>query len=86
MNSHQPDIIQLLERVCASTIATNAALKCMIAGKALTVENVIAFVGDFFDPAAHNPQSLIDAIEAAIEDMVGVQSMLKPARMAANQN
>lgn len=47
------DEIQLqffIEKISATAIANQAILKCQLCGLPLSVDNVILFVGDFFDP------------------------------------
>jgi len=55
-----------VERISATAIANQAILKCKLLGVPMTVENVIFFVGDFFDPSDPEFAGMIDQIHAAI--------------------
>ena len=60
----------LLERVSATVIADQAVLKCALRGVAPTVDNVLLFVGDFFDPANDQFARLVEHILKAVDEAV----------------
>ena len=64
---------EFFEGIAASTIANQALLKCSLSGIPLTSDNVILFVGDFFDP--HLPQfsSLVVKIGVAIDEIIALR-------------
>lgn len=72
------ELQDFIERISATTIANQAILKCSLAGMPLTVDNVINFVGDFFDPGKPQFDGLIVKIEAAIDDVVSKPWVDKP--------
>lgn len=61
-----------IETISATAIANQAVLKCWTTGLPMTVDNVILFVGDFFDPAdpRFDPLSLkiLQAIVETVDD------------------
>lgn len=61
---------EFMERISATTIANQAILKCSLAGMPLTADNVILFIGDFFDPGQPQFEGLVAKIEAAIDEVV----------------
>lgn len=61
------------ENIAASTIANQALLKCSLSGVPVTSDNVILFVGDFFDPQLPQFSDLVIKIGAAIEEIVALR-------------
>ena len=56
-----------IERVSATAIANQAILKCHLRGVPVSTDNVLLFVGDFFDPDKPEFEGLIDMILEAVE-------------------
>jgi hypothetical protein len=61
-----------LERISATTIVNQAVLKCQLCRQPVTIDTVIYFIGDFFDPADEDRAGLVLQIRKAIEDVVSV--------------
>lgn len=63
-------LTSLMTRTMATAIANQAIIKCQLAGFPATIDNVILFVGDFFDPQDQDYAPLILEIERAISDVL----------------
>ena len=57
------------ERIAATTIVNQAAIRCIYLGLPLTDDNVVRWVGDFVDPSQPQAAGLINAILKAIDDL-----------------
>jgi hypothetical protein len=62
----------LIENVSATAIANQAVLKCFLRGVPVTTDNVLLFVGDFFDPAddvfSGVAEKILEALEYIADD------------------
>jgi len=61
------DVQAFIERVSATAIANQAILKCHLRGVPVSTDNVLLFVGDFFDPTKKEFAGLIERIMEAVE-------------------
>jgi hypothetical protein len=86
MNIDDKATLELLSRVCATAIANQAILKCALARLPLTVDTVLPFVGDFYDPANESLRSVTAQIEDAILSVLHPDAMSEKVRYTANQN
>jgi hypothetical protein len=64
MNENQ--LQGFMEKFFATAVANQAILKCNSRGLPLTEDNVIFFVGDFFDPTDPVFEGIVDKINDAI--------------------
>lgn len=66
----ESELQEFIERISATTIATQAIVKCYLHESPLTTDNILRFVGDFVDPSNGEFEGLITKIEIAIEEVV----------------
>ena len=78
------EIEKFTRKVAATAIANQAAIKCIVNELPLTADNVILFVGDFFDPSNSSFEALVEEILDEIEYVVS-RPCPSAANMAADQ-
>jgi len=86
MNIKDKATLELLTRICATAIANQAILKCSLAGVPLSVDSVLAFVGDFFDPKNESLNGVMAQIEDSIAAVLQPATEIKKIPRTANQN
>jgi hypothetical protein len=59
----------LSDRIAATTIVNNAALRCIAAKLPLDGENVTLMIGDFFDPTDPRFDRLLRHVLVAVEEI-----------------
>lgn len=77
--------LNLLERVCATVIANQAILRCAVARETMTVDNVLRYVGDFFDPENENFAEIAARIEEEIAVVVETPRVRRGGPSSANE-
>lgn len=58
------------ERIAATAIVNQAAIKCLINGLPINEQNVVRLIGDFVDPSRPDARGLIDAIMKEIDELI----------------
>lgn len=86
MNIRDEATLELLTRICATAIANQAILKYSLAGVPLSVDNVLPFIGDFYDPGNESPNGVTAQIEVAISAVLQPCGQVERVRYTANQN
>lgn len=86
MNLADKETQLLLERICATAIANHAILKCAFARRPMTVESVLTFVDDFFEPSNEDLGNVAVLIEDAISSVVETGNLRRSASAPANNN
>lgn len=66
----ESELQEFIERISATAIANQAIVKCYLHESPLTTDNVLRFVGDFFDPGNVAFAGLMVKIEIAIEEVL----------------
>lgn len=59
-----------IEDIAAITIVGQAVMKCRLRGVPVTADNIVFFIGDFFDPTDAEFGDLISKINNAIDDVL----------------
>jgi hypothetical protein len=59
-----------IEDIAALTIVGQAVMKCKLRGVSVTANNIVFFIGDFFDPNDPEFGDLISKINNAIDDVL----------------
>jgi hypothetical protein len=70
LDARDPEQQAFYERIAATAIVNQAAIKCMMAGVAISEENVTRLIGDFVDPARPDAGGLIEAIMHTLDELV----------------
>jgi hypothetical protein len=68
----------LKDRVTATAIVNQAALKCLLLGVTVNSDNVIRLIGDFYDPLDPAFAGLTDEIMWTVDEMSELASRTKP--------
>jgi hypothetical protein len=63
------------DRIAATAIVNQAALKCLVFGVRVTPDNVLRMIGDFTDPTKPELVPLIDAILQAVDEVTLVPTL-----------
>lgn len=63
------------DRVAATAIVNQAALKCMILGLPVTGENITGLISDFFDPTDPRFGELVDQLLIAVNELASLPSL-----------
>lgn len=65
----QEELEAFAKRLAGTAIVNQAAVKCLGYGLPLTEENVVLFVGDFFEPTRPGAQELVSSVMKAIDEV-----------------
>jgi hypothetical protein len=57
------------DRIAATAIVNQAALKCLIGGLEATPDNIVLMIGDFINPELPEFAGLIEAIMQAVDEV-----------------
>jgi hypothetical protein len=60
------------DRVAATAIVNQAAIKCMILGLPVNGENIVRLIGDFFDPMDPRYDGLLDKLLIAVHELASL--------------